>query len=183
MSRIGKKPVPVPSGVTVSINNREVVVEGKNGRLAFTHRPDVFVTWDESEKQIVVSIDERDAENRQIRAHWGTTRSIINGMIGGVTEGYSRVLEVNGAGWGAAMAGKQVELKVGFASPVRLDVPEGLEVGVEKNVITIKGADKQRVGAFAARVRGVRPPEPYNGKGIKYSDEVIQRKEGKVFGS
>jgi len=183
MSRIGKKPVPVPSGVNVAINGREVVIEGKNGRLAWTHRPEVSVALDEGEKQVVVSIDEKDAENRQVRAHWGTTRSIIDGMIGGVTEGYSRVLEVNGAGWGASMAGQQLELKVGYASPVRLDVPQGLEVGVERNTITVKGADKQRVGAFAARIRGVRPPEPYNGKGVKYQDEVIQRKEGKVFGS
>lgn len=183
MSRIGKKPITVPSGVKVSIDGQRIRVEGKNGKLEFNFHPAVRVAWDESEEAVTVSIDEARADERLVRALWGTTRSIIENMVQGVTTGYQKKMEVVGVGWTAAHAGQMLKLNVGFASPVEVPIPAGLTVAVEKQNITISGADKQAVGQFAAKVRSKRPPEPYNGKGIKYADEVIQRKQGKQFGS
>jgi large subunit ribosomal protein L6 len=183
MSRIGKKPIPVPSGVTVSIKDREVTVEGGKKKLAMTHRPEVQVAWDEQEKNIVCSIDEKDERNRTIRAHWGTTRAVINNMIVGVSKGFERKLEVVGVGWGAQMQGKDLKLEVGYCHPVIMPVPEGIEVKCERQIITISGSDKHAVGQFAANVRSKRKPEPYKGKGIKYVEETILRKQGKAFGA
>lgn len=183
MSRIGKKPVKIPAGVKVSVTGRTVNIEGPKGKLAFEHRPEVNVAWNESEKAINVSIDKSLMEQRLPRALWGTTRAILNTMVDGVTKGYEKKLDVVGVGWNAAVAGKSLKLSVGFASPVMVDIPQGVNVSVEKQLITINGPDKQAVGQFAAKVRAKRPPEPYNGKGIKYVDEVIQRKQGKQFGS
>jgi large subunit ribosomal protein L6 len=183
MSRIGKKPVAVPAGVKVSIDGNTIAVEGKKGRLDFAFHPAVRVGWDESEKAIAVTIDDAKADDRHVRALWGTTRSIIENMVIGVTNGYEKKMEVVGVGWTAALAGQALRLNVGFASPVEVSIPSGVSVAVEKQLITISGADKQAVGQFAAMVRSKRPPEPYNGKGIKYADEVIQRKQGKQFGS
>ncbi len=186
MSRIGKKPIQVPSGVRVTLDtqNRKVAVEGPKGKLSMTHRPEVSVTWDEGENRIVCSIPPEQMRVGQMRAYWGLTRALINNLIVGVTEGYTKKLEIVGVGWNAQMQGKQLRLNVGYCQPRDLPVPEGVEVSVEKNnLITITGADKQAVGQFAARIRANRKPEPYNGKGIKYDDEVIIRKQGKVFGS
>lgn len=183
MSRIGKKPVAVPSGVKVSLAGRTVQVEGPKGKLQFEHREEVQVAFDEGNKALSVSIDESKADDRLAKALWGTTRSIFANMVEGVTKGYEKKLEVVGVGWNAAVVGQSLKLSVGFASPVMVDIPSGVNVSVEKALITVNGADKQAVGQFAAKVRSKRPPEPYNGKGIKYSDEVIQRKQGKQFGS
>ncbi|TVQ33296.1 MAG: 50S ribosomal protein L6 [Phycisphaeraceae bacterium] len=183
MSRIGKQPVEIPSGVKVSISDRTITMESGGKSLTYTHRPEVRVAWDESEKLITVGIEEKDAKNRQVRAYWGLTRAMLQNMVIGVTKGYQKRLQVVGVGWGAAVNGQKLELKLGFASPVIVAIPQGLDVSVERDMVTIKGTNKQLVGQFAADVRSRRKPEPYNGKGIKYDDEVIKRKQGKVFGS
>ena len=185
MSRIGKKPVSVPSGVRVTIDpqSRMVSVEGPKGKLSMTHRPEVSVTWDEGENRIICSVGAQEMRIGQIRAYWGLTRSLINNMIIGVTAGYVKKLEIIGVGWTAKLQGKQLQLNVGYCQPRLMEVPDEVELVVDSNAITISGADKQAVGQFAARIRKHRPPEPYNGKGIKYSDEIILRKQGKVFGS
>ena len=185
MSRIGRKPISVPTGVRVTIDPqiRSVSVEGPKGKLSMTHRPEVAVTWDEGENRIICSVGPQEMRIGQIRAYWGLTRSLINNMIIGVTEGYVKKLEIIGVGWTAKLQGKQLQLNVGYCQPRMMDVPAEVELVVESNAITISGADKQAVGQFAAKIRKNRPPEPYNGKGIKYSDEIILRKQGKVFGS
>lgn len=183
MSRIGKQPIKVPAGVKVTIDGRKVTLAGPQGTLSLEHRPEVKVAWAESEKAITVSIDAKNAEDRFIRAIWGTTRANLNNMVEGVTKGYERSLEVVGVGWSAAMQGQNIKLVLGFASPVVMPVPKGIKVNIEKQIVKIQGADKQTVGQFAAAIRSKRKPEPYNGKGIKYTDETIKRKQGKQFGA
>lgn len=185
MSRIGKKPISVPAGVRVTIDpqTRTVKVEGPKGKLSMTHRPEVAVTWDEGENRVVCAIPPAQMRVGQMRAYWGLTRALIGNMIAGVTTGYVKKLEIVGVGWGAKLQGKQLQLNVGYCQPRMMTIPDGLDVGVEKDVITISGSDKQAVGHFAAQIRKNRPPEPYNGKGIKYVGEQIIRKQGKVFGS
>jgi large subunit ribosomal protein L6 len=175
----------VPSGVrgTIDTQSRVVAVEGPKGKLSMTHRPEVSVTWDEGENRIVCSIGPEQMKVGQNRAYWGLTRALIANMITGVTTGYTKKLEVVGVGWGAKMQGKSLQLNVGYSLPVSKPVPDGIEVSVEGSIITVTGSDKQAVGQFAAESRSARPPEPYNGKGVKYLDEVIIRKQGKVFGS
>lgn len=186
MSRIGKQPVPVPAGVKVAINpsQRKVDITGPKGTLSLVHRPEVLVAWAESEKRIVCSIPESAMEDGQSRAYWGTTRALLENMIEGVTKGYERKLEIVGVGWTGKVQGKELVLTVGYADPCKLVIPAGVKVDITANTqITISGPDKQVIGQFAAAIRSQREPEPYNGKGIKYSDEVIQRKQGKAFGS
>lgn len=185
MSRIGKKPISVPSGVKVTIDpqTRSVTVEGPRGKLAMTHRPEVSVTWDEGENRIICSIPAEQKRERQLRAYWGLTRSLINNMIEGVTSGFTKKLEIVGVGWGAKPLGKTLQLNVGFCHPIDLPIPEGVEATVEGAIVTVIGHDKQVVGQFAAEIRASRPPEPYNGKGVKYLNEVLIRKQGKVFGA
>ncbi len=183
MSRIGKRPVEVPANVKVAISGQEVSLEGPKGKLSFAYRPEVKVVWDEEQRAIVCTVDPADENNRVAKALWGTTRSILDNMVRGVTEGYEKKLEIVGVGWNANVNGQTLELNLGFAAPVRLPIPQGVNVTTNKQEITIQGADKQAVGQFAAVVRSQRPPEPYNGKGIKYADEVIRRKQGKQFGS
>lgn len=183
MSRIGKKPVAVPAGVKVSIGGQTVKMEGPKGSLSFTHDARVKVTWAESEKALMCAIDGSLLEDKQARALWGTTRAILSNMVRGVTQGYTKTMEIVGVGWQAALAGKDLKLSVGFASPVVLSIPSGVTVTVDKAIVTITGADKQAVGEFAAKMRSKRKPEPYNGKGIKYQTETIKRKQGKQFGA
>ena len=185
MSRIGKKPIKVPGSVKVALDDaqRTIQVDGPKGKLAFTWRPEVTVVWDESEKTITCTIDGDQLKSGKIRAHWGTTRSRIQNLVIGVTEGYVKKLEIIGVGWNAKELGKQIQLNVGYCHPVNMTPPAGVEFAVEKNFITISGPDKQAVGQFAAEIRANRPPEPYKGKGIKYIDEFIIRKQGKVFGA
>ena len=183
MSRIGRKSVAVPKNVKVGVSGRTVTVEGPKGTLKFEHRPELQVSFDESAKSISVSVDEtKIADDRQLRAYWGTTRALINNMVIGVTKGYEKKLEIVGVGWTGAVSGTNLSLKVGFANRIDVPIPTGLTVTTEKQLVTITGADKQMVGHFAALVRSKRKPEPYNGKGIKYQDEFIQRKQGKAFG-
>jgi large subunit ribosomal protein L6 len=168
----------VPDGVNVSLSGREVVVQSGQKRLTFTHRSDVSVRLDDQTKSVVV---ERRDDSRAARALHGTTRSMIANMIAGVVKDFSKELEVNGVGWTVKVQGNRLSLSVGYADARELVVPAGLAVAVERNRIRVSGADKQQVGQFAAEVRRQRPPEPYNGKGIKYSDERVVRKQGKAF--
>ncbi|MEL7471941.1 MAG: 50S ribosomal protein L6 [Planctomycetota bacterium] len=183
MSRVGKKPISVPSGVKISLNGQQITVEGKKGSLTLDVRKDVKLTWDESEKSISVGIDEKDADNRAAKAQWGTTRALVQNMIFGVTDGYEKKLEIVGVGWNAEVQGQKLKVNVGYADPRFVSIPEGVTVTAEKQNITIAGPDKQQVGQMAAEVRATRKPEPYNGKGVKYANEVIRRKQGKQFGS
>ncbi len=178
MSRIGKKPVPIESGAKVSVHGRDVTVEGKNGRLAITHRPEVQVKVDDDAKHVIV---ERADDSRTARAMHGLTRSLIANMIEGVTKGYAKELEVVGVGWTAKLQGREVQLNVGYADTRKVAVPDGVTVEIKGQDIKVSGPDKQLVGQVAAQIRAHRKPEPYNGKGIKYKDEVILRKAGKAF--
>jgi len=180
MSRLGKQPISVPSGVSVDVKGRTVTVSSSAGSLSMEHRPEVSVQWAPDDKEVRVAIDPADEKNRQIRAYWGLTRSLIANMVEGVTKGYNKTLEVVGVGYTAVVSGSNLDLKVGYANTIRVPIPMGVEVEVERQFIRIKGMDKQNVGQFAANVRAVRKPEPYKGKGIKYSDEVVRRKQGKV---
>ena len=184
MSRIGKKPVEIPSGVSVRVNGGEVTVEKSGNTLTMTARPEVTVTVDEGAKQVTVAPAPGHEESRDARAYWGLTRALVQNMIIGVDKGYEKKLEIVGVGWGAEVkGGKSLDLKVGYANVVSVPIPMGIDVNVERQMVTVKGTDKQAVGQFAAAVRSKRKPEPYNGKGIKYHDEVVRRKQGKVFGS
>jgi large subunit ribosomal protein L6 len=183
MSRIGKKPVEAPKNVKVAVSGGAVTVEGPLGSLSMNHRPEVDVSWDESSRQVRVAIGEADMANRQVRAYWGLTRSLIQNMVTGVNEGYSKTMEVSGVGYTAEVQGNKLKLTVGFANPIFLNIPPGIEVVVDRQIVRIKGYDKQAVGHFAAQMRAVRKPEPYKGKGIKYAEETIRRKQGKQFGS
>lgn len=176
MSRIGKKPVVIPSGVTVDLKGQLLKIKGSKGELTLDVHPKVQINQTDSE--ITVSVAHPDV--KQERALWGLYRALVNNMIVGVTNGFSKILEINGVGYKAAMSGKKLILNLGYSHPIEMEVPNGLEAKVEKNVITITGIDRQLVGQFAAEVRSQREPEPYKGKGIKYQDETIRRKAGKV---
>jgi large subunit ribosomal protein L6 len=176
MSRIGKKPVVIPSGVTVEINGNTLKATGPKGELVLSIHPKINLEKKDSE--IIVSVKRED--NKQERALWGLYRALIANTVQGVVDGFVRILEINGVGYKAAVAGKKLTLNLGYSHPIEMEAPEGIEVKVEKNIITITGIDKQAVGQFAAVIRSTRPPEPYKGKGIKYSDEIIRRKAGKV---
>jgi len=184
MSRLGKKPVQIPAGVKVNIAGQTISVEGPKGSLSFDFRPEVQVTHDEGGKVVTVTVDQAlIASDRANRAYWGTTRSLIDNMVVGVTKGYEIKLNIVGVGWTGTVNGNKLALKVGYANVIEMPIPEGVTVTAEKQLVTVTGADKQAVGHFAASVRAKRKPEPYNGKGIKYLDEVITRKQGKAFGN
>jgi len=184
MSRIGKKIITVPAGVKVSIKDRTINVEGPKGKLTFTFRNEVTVAWAESEKSISVGLSEGNSrDDKEANAYWGTTRALVRNMIDGVAKGYEKTMEVVGVGWVPTLSGKTLKLVVGLANPIMMEVPTGLTVTVEKQFVKIAGADKQMVGQFAAAMRQKRKPEPYNGKGIKYTTETIKRKQGKQFGA
>jgi large subunit ribosomal protein L6 len=178
MSRIGKKPIPLPTGAKVSVAGRAVTVEGKLGKLQYTHRPEIKVSLSGDGKAVVCT---RDSEEREIRAYHGLTRALINNMLVGVTEGYEKKLEIQGVGYLGAIAGDTLQLRVGFANEVHKKIPKGLTVTCpDQTHVVIQGSDKQMVGQFAAEVRAVRKPEPYKGKGIRYDGEQVRRKAGKT---
>jgi len=176
MSRVGRLPVTIPAGVEVKINGNVVEVKGPKGTLRREMHPDIQITLDD--KKVVVT---RPSDEKQHRALHGLTRALVQNMVKGVTEGFERNLELVGVGYRAAKQGKKLVLTVGYAHPVEIEPADGLEIEVPTpNKITVKGIDKEKVGALAARIRAVREPEPYKGKGIKYEDEVIRRKVGKA---
>jgi large subunit ribosomal protein L6 len=182
MSRIGRKPVEVPANVKIAVADSTIHVEGPGGKLAFSYRHEIGVTYDPAKKQIVVT---RPDDERQNRALHGLTRSLIANMVQGVTVGYTKKLEIVGVGYQAQLKkANTLALQVGYANQVVKEAPEGVKVTVnDPTHITITGPDKQKVGQFAAEVRKVRPPEPYKGKGIRYEGEVVRRKSGKAFGA
>ena len=175
MSRIGKQPVVIPSGVEVKIEDGKLIAKKGNltQEVEFGDRVNVKI---EDNKVIFSPV----GDDRQSRAYWGTYRALTNNAIKGLVEGFEKKLEINGVGYRAQVKGKELELQLGFSHPVVYPIPDGIQITVEKNIITIKGHDKQKVGQVAAEIRSFRPPEPYKGKGIKYVDEVIMRKAGKT---
>jgi large subunit ribosomal protein L6 len=183
MSRIGKQPVQVPSGVKIGVQGQKVTVGGPLGNLTLDAPSPVSVAWNEKDKAIVCTIPDKDKDNATVKALWGSTRAHLKNMVAGVTKGYEKSMEVVGVGWTAVVAGKQLKLTVGFADPVVMPIPDGLKVTVEKQFVRIAGPSKQVVGQFAAEMRASRKPEPYNGKGIKYTTEAIKKKQGKQFGA
>ena len=175
MSRVGSSAITIPADVTLSNDGGMIVVKGKNGELSTSLHSDVELSVADN-----VATLKPVRDTRQAKALWGTMRSNLNNMVVGVTEGFTRRLEINGVGYRAAMQGNKLVLSLGFSHPVEMEVPAGLKVAVENNTsVTITGADKQLLGQFASEVRAKRPPEPFKGKGVKYSDEYIVRKEGK----
>ena len=178
MSRIGKKPVSVPAGVKVSVDDSVVTVEGPKGKLAYTHRPEVQVTYDEAARQVAVTVPGTD---RASRAYHGLTRSLIQNMVVGVVNGYEKRLEIVGVGYIGSIQGNILSLRVGYANEVHKTVPAGLQVTCpDQTHIVIRGCDKQQVGEFAAEVRAIRKPEPYKGKGVRYEGEHVKIKPGKT---
>jgi large subunit ribosomal protein L6 len=181
MSRIGKQPVVIPGGVKVQITEGTVRVEGPKGKLELKPHPAMTVKQDDKTKAIVVTRPDDDRLNRSLH---GLTRSLIANMVEGVTKGYTKRLKIEGIGYQARMDKKNVVLTVGYANAIEMVPPEGVTVTLtDPTTIVITGADKQKVGQFAAEVRAVRKPEPYKGKGIRYENEQVRRKEGKSFAS
>jgi large subunit ribosomal protein L6 len=178
MSRIGKRAVPVPANVTATVNGREIKVKGPKGELSFTV-PDKIKVEKTADGIEVTPLD----ETKMARSMWGMSRTMVANLMGGVTNGYSRVLEIQGIGFRAALKGKdQLQLNIGFSHDVVHTIPAGVEVkvsGAKQEIITVSGIDRQLVGQVAANIRASRPPEPYQGKGIRYQGEYIFRKEGK----
>jgi large subunit ribosomal protein L6 len=175
MSRVGKYPVPLPAGVTVAIVNRVLTAKGKLGELRLPLAEEVEAAVDNNG----VVVKPRN-EGKRARAMWGTTRSLVAGMVKGVSEGFSKTLEISGTGFRAAVQGKDLVMNLGFSHEVRYPIPAGIKITCEKPTsIKVEGVDKQRVGQVAAEIRALRAPEPYKGKGIKYDNETILRKEGK----
>ena len=175
MSRVGKQPVTIPSGVKVAIGAGEVTVEGPKGKLS--QRISALVKVEQQDGALQVS---PLSESKQARADYGTARSLLNNMVLGVTQGWSKKLELVGVGFTAALQGNQLVLNTGYSHQTKMDVPADVTCKAQKTEIELESADKQALGQFAARVRRVCPPEPYLGKGIKYSDEVVRRKAGKT---
>ena len=175
MSRVGKHPVAIPQGVEVAIAGQQLTAKGKLGQLSLALPEEVEVSKEDG--SVVVK---PVGDTTQARALWGTTRANINNMIAGVSKGFVRNLDISGVGYRAAVAGKKLTLQLGYSHDIVFDIPEGIAIKCEKpTAIQITGADKQQVGQVAAKIRGFRPPEPYKGKGIRYSDETVRRKEGK----
>jgi len=177
MSRIGKRPVPVPSNVTATVSGREVKMKGPKGELSFSVPEEINVAKTDGGIELTPTEDTKPA-----RAMWGMSRTMVANLVHGVTEGYSKTLEIQGIGFRAAIKGKDLQLNIGFSHDVVHPIPSGIDVkvsGAKQEIITISGIDKQIVGQVAANIRASRPPEPYQGKGIRYQGEYIFRKEGK----
>jgi large subunit ribosomal protein L6 len=176
MSRIGKKPIEIPAGVTVTVNGSNVTVKGPKGELSRSFNSDLTITLEENVLTVTRPTDEKNH-----RALHGTTRAVIANMVEGVSNGFQKSLELIGVGYRATKQGNKLVLNVGYSHPVEFEAEEGLEVEVPANTkIIVKGISKERVGALAADIRDVRPPEPYKGKGIRYEGEYVRRKEGKT---
>jgi large subunit ribosomal protein L6 len=176
VSRIGRLPVNIPPSVQVTINNSEVQVKGQKGELKFLFSPRMKIALEEN--QVIIR---RSSDDPSVRALHGTTRAIIQNMVTGVSDGFTKILQVDGVGYRPEMNGKNLVLHVGYSHPVEVTPPDGIEFDVDTKIrqIKISGYDKQAVGQIAVNIRGVRPPEPYKGKGIRYIDERIRRKAGK----
>ncbi len=177
MSRVGKRPVTVANGIEVSVDGTVVVAKKGNLEKRLETHGRVSISVDGAEVTFT-----RNGEDKESSAYWGTYRALFNNIIIGLDKGFEKSLEINGVGYRASVSGKVLNLQLGHSHDINFDIPEGLDVTVVKNIITIKGSDKQVVGQAAAEIRDFRPPEPYKGKGVKYTDEVIIRKAGKAAG-
>ncbi|MDM8102112.1 MULTISPECIES: 50S ribosomal protein L6 [Oceanobacillus] len=176
MSRVGLKAIEIPEGVELKFNGTTLTVKGPKGELTRDFHPDIKVNVEGN----IVTL-ERPSDHKEHRALHGTTRSLINNMVVGVSKGFEKSLEINGVGYRAQKQGNKTVVNAGYSHPVELDPIDGIEIEVPKNTqIVVKGIDKELVGAVAANIRAIRPPEPYKGKGIKYADEYVRRKEGKT---
>jgi len=176
MSRIGKAPILIPDKVKVQLNGRRIHVEGPKGKLDYEISDRVSAKLDKN-----ALVFERAGDSRLDRSLHGLTRSLVNNMVIGTTTGFKKTLIITGVGFKAAVQGKVLNLSLGYSHPIKYEIPEGIKIAVEENTkINVEGVDKQKVGAVCADIRGYYPPEPYKGKGVKYSDEVIRRKEGKT---
>jgi len=175
MSRIGKKPIAIPSGLEVTVDG--TVVNVKKGNNVIPVETHGRVEAEVADNQVVLT---KVGETKESAAFWGTYRALINNAVEGLSKGFQKSLEINGVGYRAAVKGKVLELQLGYSHPINYEIADGLEITVEKNVINVIGADKQQVGQAAAIIRGFRKPEPYKGKGVKYTDEHIVRKAGKT---
>ncbi|NQV12358.1 50S ribosomal protein L6 [Candidatus Uhrbacteria bacterium] len=180
MSRIGKQLIVLPSGVEASVEGKHVTVKGPKGQLELDVHKNATVSIADGEAGKEIAVAMTDLESKLNRSLWGTMRSNIANMVKGVTEGFSKQLEVNGVGYKVALQGNSLNLHLGYSHEIDFALPDGITAEVEKNVITVKGIDKQLVGHISAEIRKLRKPEPYKGKGIKYMDEVIRRKAGKA---
>lgn len=178
MSRIGRVPVAIPAGVTVTVENRKVVVKGSKGELSYEHLEPVLVTVEDG--KVVIA---RANEERAARSLHGLTRTLVANMVEGVSAGFTKKLEIVGVGYRAAGGGQVLDFTLGFSHPVKFTAPKGITLGVEvegkKTFVTVSGIDKAMVGEVSAKIRSLRPPEPYKGKGIRYFDETVRRKAGK----
>ncbi|MDR7002517.1 50S ribosomal protein L6 [Neobacillus niacini] len=176
MSRVGKKPIEIPTGVTVTLNNNAVTVKGPKGELSRSFNPDIEIKIEEN----IINVS-RPSDSKEHRALHGTTRALLSNMVEGVSKGFERGLELIGVGYRAQKQGNKLVLNVGYSHPVEIEPEAGIEIEVPANTkIIVKGTSKERVGALAANIRDVRPPEPYKGKGIRYEGEFVRRKEGKT---
>jgi len=175
MSRIGKLPIEIPSGVTITVDSDVITVKGAKGELTVPHLSDVTVALEDGKAIVTRKDDERIA-----KAQHGLQRALLNNAVEGVTKGFEKKLEVNGVGFRVAMSGQDLEMQLGFSHPVKYKTPEGVQIATNKMEITVSGIDKQKVGQAAAEIRALKKPEPYKGKGIKYADEQILRKAGKA---
>ena len=176
MSKVGQKPIALPDGVTLTATKTEVKIKGPKGEETVPLHPKVRVA--EAEHKLTVTVPK--PEDRRQRALWGTFRALLQNAVVGVTTGFERKLDIVGVGYKAAAVGQKLTLTLGYSHPIEIEVPKNLSIKIEKNTITVTGTSKQLVGEFSAFIRSSRPPEPYKGKGIKYSDEIIRRKAGKV---
>ena len=175
MSRIGKKPITIPAGIEVTVNG--TVISAKKGNNVSTVETHGRVGVEIANGQVVLT---KNGETKESAAFWGTYRALTANAINGLHEGFTKSLEINGVGYRATLKGDILELALGYSHPINYEIPKGLEITVEKNIVSVKGADKQQVGQAAAIIRGFRKPEPYKGKGVKYTDEKIIRKAGKT---
>lgn len=175
MSRIGKLPIQIPSGVTITVDSDVINVEGPKGKLVVPHLSDVTVAVEDGTATVTRKDDQKIAKSQH-----GLQRALLNNAVVGVTQGFEKKLEVNGVGFRVAMSGADLEMQLGFSHPVKYKAPEGVTISTNKMEITVNGIDKQAVGQAAAEIRSLKKPEPYKGKGIKYADEVILRKAGKA---
>ena len=178
MSRIGKRPIPIPVGTDIKVDAMEICIKGKAGTLVRALHPAVSLKVDNG-----TVIVEPKGSSRLARALWGTYASHVRNMIAGVNQPFVKKMQVEGIGYRAELSGKDIKLQVGFSHPVLVHVPEGVAVTIEKNMISISGPDKEKVGQFAADIRAIKKPEPYKGKGIRYEGEVIRMKQGKKAGA
>jgi len=174
MSKIGKKPIEIPENVEVEIKEQRVLIKGPKGELSFEVRPEIKTQL--KDKKIFVLVKR---QTKKSKAFWGLTRAILANMVNGVVSGYEKKLEIHGLGYKAKMEGEELVLSAGFTHTVEIKPPEGIKISVEKNIITVSGIDKNLVGLIAAKIRKVRPAEPYKGKGLRYYGETIRRKAGK----